>query len=375
MGKLTVNKLINYKKLAEVKNKINKHHLKELERVCQFYNTKTIKNRLTNIYNFIKYDVEPDWVERMGVIVSELKKDSSSPKSFEIRYGKKWAPILFKEKNEKCAINQKHFTQKFGEMEGPKKWEEYLVKSKTPWGLNSCIEKFGEIEGPKKWEERLTKKNNTMIERKKIKPYRNGRTLDEYQNRYGIEDGYNRWLTRNKKNAYRFTLEYYINEYGYSLGNEKWVEYCKNNDKTSLKSFIKRYGEETGLYKYNIFLEKLRSSTHNRYYSKISQELFWRLYNKLDKDSNIRFAELNGECFFYPNKEWRKVFAVDFKFNNKIIEFDGDYWHSNDNSKMIDNLRDEYLKKKGYLVLRIKESEYRETPKLVENKCIKFLKK
>ena len=61
---------------------------------------------------------------------------------------------------------------------------------------------------------------------------------------------------------------------------------------------------------------------------------------------------------------------LDFCYENKIIEYDGEYWHT-DPTK--DQERDLYLQSKGYEVMRIKHNEYRKDPYQVMKKCISFL--
>lgn len=142
-------------------------------------------------------------------------------------------------------------------------------------------------------------------------------------------------------------------------------------DKTSLKSFIKRYGElGDGLYKK--FVIKLTTNNISRY-SKISQDLFWNILDFLPiyERINIHFAELNNEYVFYPYTNDLNYIYVDFKIGNKIIEFDGTYWHSKSSFK--DKKRDEYLISKGYDVLRVKEENYKENKEKVIEQCINFI--
>jgi very-short-patch-repair endonuclease len=67
------------------------------------------------------------------------------------------------------------------------------------------------------------------------------------------------------------------------------------------------------------------------------------------------------------------IISVDFKLDDKIIEFDGDYWHSKEEQIIKDKLRDEFLSNKGYLILRIKEFSYRDNKEKVINECLDFL--
>lgn len=116
-------------------------------------------------------------------------------------------------------------------------------------------------------------------------------------------------------------------------------------------------------------------------YSKISQEMFWGVYNLLDDNNKKKcfFSELNNE-YKVPITEnhspYNKInYSMDFLYQNKNIEFDGEYWHSIDWVKEKDKLRDLYLIKKGYKILRIGEKDYRKDPQNTLNKCIEFLTK
>lgn len=209
--------------------------------------------------------------------------------------------------------------------------------------------------------------------RKILQPYRNGRTLKEYQDRDGIELGYFNWKKRNEKQSYRFSKKYYINTYGNKVGIIKWGEYKKSMNKTSLMSFISRYGKVDGIYKYENYLKKINNS--GCFYSKISQKMFWSVYYCLsdNKKEICRFAKLNGEEYFIVNQNELNNILVDFKCGNKIIEFDGDYWHSSKNQIKIDKLRNKFLLNKGYQILRIKENEYIINAEKTVKKCVKFI--
>lgn len=116
--------------------------------------------------------------------------------------------------------------------------------------------------------------------------------------------------------------------------------------------------------------------------SKSSQELFESVYNHCDflNSNNTHYANLNyefkvdidyekGLIFTDTNK---KFYRVDFLYNDKIIEFDGEYWHSDDSKE---TSKDLYLESVGYTVLHIKHSEYIYDKQKEINKCIEFLKR
>lgn len=148
----------------------------------------------------------------------------------------------------------------------------------------------------------------------------------------------------------------------------------------TLEWFINRYGD-AGEKKYDEHWQKIFDSRPLAAYSKISQDLFWKLYNKLNGDENIYFAELNREKHINLNKRDKETYGnikkvrinLDFVFNNKVIEFNGNYWHSSQNTREIDLKRKQICESKGYEVLFVWESEYKKNPELVLDKCIRFL--
>lgn len=120
--------------------------------------------------------------------------------------------------------------------------------------------------------------------------------------------------------------------------------------------------------------------------SKISQELFNMISTSLETvciyGSNggemiIRLTEQEKRFMRMKGYQYNKFF-IDFVCDNKIIEYDGEYWHSS--TKEYDVLRDFILTKRGYNVLRIKSGEYGYTRKGMLNKketikkCVDFLK-
>mgnify|MGYP003641888982 CR=1 FL=1 len=378
---MTVEQILSRKIFGDLDiTKVTKYQKNEINKILEVYNGKAVKNRLKNIHDFIKYNVDGDWLERIDIIVNTLKNDVASEYALEIRYGKENVELVKSELYPKFTHTLDKYVNKYGDTKGNKKWAEYLIKSKTPWGLEACVKRYGEVDGAIKWEERLKKKCDTMNERKKLKPYRNGRTLPEYQNRYGVKDGYNRWLKRNNKQKYRFSEKYFTDLCGDDEGLIKWGEYCQTMSKTSLKAFIERYGDEVGTDKYEEFLYKSVENLKLRpNFSKISQELFYSVKNGFKCGSGrMYFANENGEYILYPSRFDEifgiiKIIQVDFKYGNKIIEFDGDYWHSKPEQIKKDKLRDEYLIGKGYKILRVKESEYKMGKDKTINECIKFL--
>ena len=117
--------------------------------------------------------------------------------------------------------------------------------------------------------------------------------------------------------------------------------------------------------------------------SAVSQKLFSAVYAKIDMTENdrCRFHQLNGEMTLsveiddiiklmdYKNIN-RRVYKIDFVFNNKIIEFDGTYWHTD---KEKETAKDAFVKLKGYEILHINELEYKNHEDETIQKCLSFL--
>jgi len=159
--------------------------------------------------------------------------------------------------------------------------------------------------------------------------------------------------------------------------NDIWTKHRKNLSKKcnlGKKGFIYRNGKNKGIEKYNEYWDDIWKSRNNRFYSKISQQLFWMIYDEFEDKKNMFFAELNGEWFerIYDDKIKQTVYFVDFKYKDKIIEYDCGYWHNKDKDK----IRDLYLKKHGYTTLRINEKEFNRNKISIDvvKKCVSFLK-
>ncbi len=177
-----------------------------------------------------------------------------------------------------------------------------------------------------------------------------------------------------------FSLEICIEKFGEIEGKLVWFERQEKWQKTlDLKS-----DEE----KIEINRKKL---FNNSGYSKISQEMFWKIYENFNRN-NVKFEELNGEVIRYDkdNKKHYRYDYVDFT-SKKVLEFNGDFWHCNPNKynenfiNTITNLKasdvwkhDEmkinWIKNRDYKVMVIWESQYKKDKEATIKKCINFLK-
>lgn len=170
-----------------------------------------------------------------------------------------------------------------------------------------------------------------------------------------------------------FKLKYADNWLLYHTARKDSVRKNKSN---SREWFIRKFGVDGGE-KYSDYvsnkMEALSILKANRY-SKISQELFWKIYNYLEDKSETYFHDLNNEYVIrIPDKynHENTVMMLDFKYKNKIIEYNGNYWHNSEK----DNIRYSILKEMGYDVLVVTSDEYNRNKKSanIVDKCLKFL--
>lgn len=176
-------------------------------------------------------------------------------------------------------------------------------------------------------------------------------------------------------------LEYYTSK-GYS--EQEAINILSKRQSTfSLSKCIEQLGEVEGKKRWLERQEKWLSNYKKSNFSKISQELFWGIASNLDDLNNIYFAELSEDK--QPDKsgknnEYRlkleNVLLPDFidTKKNKIIEFDGDYWHGKIGNKTREQKRDNILINNGYEILHILETDYNKDKNGTIEKCLNFLK-
>jgi hypothetical protein len=199
---------------------------------------------------------------------------------------------------------------------------------------------------------------------------------------------------RNDPNQYvgrtPLELEYWTNR-GYSEEEAKILR--KERQRTfTLEKCISKYGEDVGTKKWKDRQTAWTISLHNNFKLEgdgRSPQSIWAKelirvicnYFNLDipaKEKWISSKTSNLRC------------SYDFTYNNKIIEFNGDFWHANPiyfkstellpvqnilaNEKWeLDKQKIKLAESYGYEVLVIWESEYQQSPELIIDKCIKYL--
>lgn len=182
------------------------------------------------------------------------------------------------------------------------------------------------------------------------------------------------------------------------LSKESFDKFTKSMKKVNtLNWFIEKYGEEMGRIKYKERSIKISKTSYFKKYnkenkenwSKLSQILFWEIYNIIGKDfKKIYFGELNHEC------SGGTKYNFDFVIldNKKIIEFNGDQFHANPKiydendiplkflgktAKEIwisDEEKIKAAKNKGFDIKTIWERDLLKNKEKTVLECIKFIK-
>ena len=211
--------------------------------------------------------------------------------------------------------------------------------------------------------------------------------------RYGKELGKKKWKEYCEREAYAGNkLEYFIEKLGQEEGTRKYLEVCSQKA-TTLTNFMRKYGEKEGKIKYSEMLK----NTPYQPYSNISQVLFEQIDSALGKlAANSFWAKKNYEQevnYLDESTGVTRTYRVDYMLRDKIIEFNGTYWHASpqfyapDEVILVhgepkaaseiwegDKARLETIKSHGYKVLVIWEEDYHTDPMKIVQQCCEFLK-
>lgn len=193
--------------------------------------------------------------------------------------------------------------------------------------------KYGEELGKQKWQEyrKIQGKTNSLEYKKEkygmteeeFKEYNKSRavTLKNLTKKYGEEEGKRRFEIYREKQKYVGSCEeYFIEKFGEELGKQKWKEVNKSKGVT-LENYIKRLGKEKGTEEFN---KRIQRKT--KFYSKMSSQFFEDLIKRLGRKEHIYFGE-NEFGKYNPYTGGYVKFDFTDTLNHKIIEFNGDNFH------------------------------------------------
>ena len=214
-----------------------------------------------------------------------------------------------------------------------------------------------------------------------------------HKDRYDPSELAKKAAETSKKNGSNSTnIEYYLKR-GYTQ-DEAEAALKERQTTFTIEKCIKKYGKEEGERIWHERQEKWQNTLNSKSpeeierinrakvsfngYSKLSQELFKSIHEQLG-DVKVYYAtnggtDKNSDYCYISNK--KKVFFFDFYVpaSNKIIEFDGDYWHGEKRgNQQRDRERDKRLIDDGFIILRIPEKDYNNDKKGTVAKCLNFL--
>lgn len=179
------------------------------------------------------------------------------------------------------------------------------------------------------------------------------------------------------------TIEYWLKKTNGNL-EEAQKLLSERQSTFSLEKCIDKHGEEKGRKRWVARQEKWHKNYKKSNFSKISQELFWQIAKQLESLEHIYFAELDAkkeQDLSGSNNELRltleKVILPDFidTSKNKIIEFDGIYWHGvvGHGNKSRSEERDKILLNNNYEILHISENDYIKNKEETVKRCLIYL--
>lgn len=191
-------------------------------------------------------------------------------------------------------------------------------------------------------------------------------------------------------------VEYYLHK---GMGLCSAIKALKTRQATgSIDAYIRRFGEEMGFIKWRQRQIKWQKTLNSKSQEEISRINAAKLNNgysvsKAEKELftalSLRIPNIkrNISISYNGGKNW---YIYDMGLKNKLIEYNGDYWHANPSiyteefynktSKMSANdiwnkekHKDRIAKENGYEILKIWEKDYKIDSKRELEKCINFL--
>jgi len=243
----------------------------------------------------------------------------SSLEKYILKYGEDEGHIKYNEKKRRrmeTSTTLVHFIQKYGEVDGGIKWDEYINKTKHT--LENFIKRYGEVDGEIKWDEYAKKRNKNLgKEHKKADSYntkieyyiKRGYTISEskillkerqatsslkrFIKKYGEDDGPKFYQALNKRKA--INLENYIKKYGRIEGELQYLKLIKfKKYSQSLKGYTDKYGGTEGKIKWDE-INKSKANTLENYIKRYGEDegiIKWNSYIKnFMKFRNNRYSK------------------------------------------------------------------------------------
>lgn len=185
---------------------------------------------------------------------------------------------------------------------------EMSVKLKFSHTLDGYKQKYGEVEGEKKW-----------VEHNKNKKFY--QTKEGYIQKYGEVEGEEKWVEHNKNK--NFTLEKCIKKHGEQLGKETYTKETNRKIKqNTLDYYIETYGQEDGVEKW--YNKNINISKSNSLVPVEKRESYKKYCYEVQKITNISikmFSHKNIDLLKLGNYEKDHKVSKFYGFNNNIPSY------------------------------------------------------
>lgn len=193
-----------------------------------------------------------------------------------------------------------------------------------------CIKKHGYEKGLKIWNNYRKRQGYTnTLDYKKLKynwteedfkKFNLSRavTVDNMIKKYGEEEGLNKWKVYVDRQKLTKSYDYMIKKYG-----KEQADKINQSKALTIDNYIKKYGEKEGKKKYESRIKKQYS-----FFSKKSQSFFKEIDETLSQNYTTYYASKNKEYGKMTSTGYKKLDYY-IKELNLCIEFNGDVFHAN----------------------------------------------
>lgn len=233
--------------------------------------------------------------------------DLSSATEYQEKYPD--ASIIDPEVAKSTAITLENLINKYGEVEGNKRWTSYKQKQAYSNSYEYKKEKHG-------WSE------------KEFNLYNKSRavTLENLIKKHGDDNGKTIWDSYREVQAYTNTIDYYIDKYGEVKGKKKWVDYNHSKGKSRRLDY---YINELNM-SHEEAKQFLTYLYNNTSFSSIKELEFISDMEEVLGDKILYSAKYDNQFSIWCHiSNSIRFYDLVFPEKKKIIEFYGDYWHCN----------------------------------------------
>lgn len=367
--------------------------------LLKYYNSEEIEKRMIpHYYSPKKYAFSLiKQVQKHGRIKAELifdeyikkQRKKGTLEGYIDRYGEEKGTKKYYEKNRKLSVGIDSLKERgYSDSEIQEIKRKHGSKSDSS-SLTHFIEKYGHSEGAKKYIDSIKhkklksprcvefwiNKGYSIEEATRKVSFEQTRGREYYKDKGYSEDKIEDIISRQTKG---FMKQWYIDKYGEETGIKLYIHNCSKG--SDINHYIDKYGEEQGTKIYKDVMDKrLYKSDFLFNDSKIQIEFASLLYDSLPTNLQKMFygAPITERPFilnFNKNEYNRKIAVPDIKIKNVFVEFDGSYWHSSEEAKARDIIRDELCLDKGYITIRVDENKFKQNKIKVIDETVQIIK-